>query len=81
MLKRSEVYAAIDSEREYQDNLAKECFNLQAPRSVPAEILTLEHFVSQARAAWTESGDVLAIEAILENHGTADAPEVISKKQ
>ncbi len=45
---RTEVYAAIDSERDYQNELSS--FVL----TIGEELLLLEEYISRARKTWTE---------------------------
>jgi len=55
-MNRAEVYAAIDSERTYQDRVWAENAGRvpEAPvRTVAEELLMLEEYVAKARAAWT----------------------------
>lgn len=46
------VYAAIDSEREYQDTVWQS--NALEPRTVAEELLMLEEYVVRARKVWTD---------------------------
>ena len=53
---RAAVYAAIDSERDYQTRVWRENAGLSATepvRTVAEELLMLEEYVAKARAAWT----------------------------
>lgn len=57
-MNRSEVYAAIDSERDYQTRVWRENAGLEptAPvRTVAEELLMLEDYVARARTAWTNA--------------------------
>lgn len=71
---RDEVYAAIDGERDYQDEL------LRTDRSLTAELLLLESYVARARGMWTDyKGDSEVLRMVrkvagiavrcMENHG------------
>lgn len=68
---RDRVYAAIDSERDYQDRVWAENAGKVAGaqvRTVAEELLMLEEYVSKARAAWTvapRSAEVLITTDIL----------------
>jgi len=58
---RSEVYKAIDSERDYQDGRIAEKFGHQPDEPthpVAAEILMMESYVARARAAWVDNKGV-----------------------
>lgn len=53
---RHVVYAAIDTERDYQDRVWKDNAGKEpnSPvRTVAEELLMLEEYVAKARAAWT----------------------------
>lgn len=55
---RSEVYAAIDTERDYQTRVWRENAGLEPGndvRTVAEELLMLEDYVGRARKAWTDS--------------------------
>lgn len=55
---RTQVYAAIDSEREYQTRVWRENAGLDptAPvRTVAEELLMLEEYAAKARTAWTNA--------------------------
>lgn len=80
---RDEVYAAIDGEREYQDNTISNKFGVQRGEvihPVAAEILMMEDYVQRARKEWTDNKGVepalqmvrkvagLAVRC-MENHG------------
>lgn len=55
---RIAVYAAIDSERDYQDRVWRENAGhvADAPvRTVAEELLMLEDYVARARTAWTNA--------------------------
>lgn len=56
MTTRTEVYAAIDTEREYQDHIwpQSEGAELSPPHTVGEDILLLDEYVQRARALWTE---------------------------
>lgn len=55
---REQVYAAIDSERNYQDRVWRENAG-DVPghevRTVAEELLMLEDYVARARKAWTDA--------------------------
>lgn len=58
MTSRDEVYAAIDSERDYQTRIWRENAGLtpgEPPRTVAEELLMLEDYVARARTAWTNA--------------------------
>ena len=78
-LERSDVYAFIDSERDFQDDMGKN-FDHKGVPSFEAELLLLEQYVKKAKEKWTTSPDntilmleVRKIAAIsvrcMENHG------------
>lgn len=55
---RAAVYAAIDSERDYQTRVWRENAGLdetQPVRTVAEELLMLEDYVARARTAWTNA--------------------------
>lgn len=55
---RSSVYAAIDAEREYQDQAWPEnagTVENQRERTVAEELLMIEEYVAKARTAWTNA--------------------------
>jgi hypothetical protein len=54
---REQVYAAIDSERAYQDRVWIENAGLteEPVRTVAEELLMLEEYVTRARVAWTNA--------------------------
>lgn len=57
-MKRTEVYALIDGEREYQDRMWAENAGkvADAPvRTIAEELLMLEDYVARARTAWTNA--------------------------
>ena len=64
MIPRQEVYAAIDSERDYQDQVwaSNNPANPQPPRegeparalSIGEDILLMEEYLTRARAQWTK---------------------------
>jgi len=80
---RDEVYAAIDGERDYQDNTISNKFGHQRDEvchPVAAEILMMEDYIARARKAWTdEKGTGPALQMVrkvaglavrcMENHG------------
>lgn len=53
---RSEVYAAIDTERAYQDRLwpAPEVGGIPNPMTIGEFVLLLEEYAARARKAWAE---------------------------
>jgi hypothetical protein len=56
---RQEVYAAIDSEREYQDRViandpARHDANVDADHSVGAYLTMLDSYLRKAQDAWTD---------------------------
>jgi hypothetical protein len=55
MVDRSEVYAAIDSERDYQDSLWPQDSRPGAPNplSIGEFVLMLEEYTARARSEWT----------------------------
>lgn len=58
MVSRQEVYAAIDSERAYQDSVWRENAGTVAGepvRTVAEELLMLDEYVKRAREAWTSA--------------------------
>lgn len=58
MSTRTEVYAAIDSERDYQTKVWRENAGLEPEcpvRTVAEELLMLEDYVARARTAWTNA--------------------------
>lgn len=61
---RQEVYAAIDTERQYQDKLSSA--RTDGREKTVGEFLTmLRHYMNKADAAWTENaGDAAALEQI-----------------
>ena len=77
---RAEVYAAIDSERDYQDRLGADRTAGQA-HPVGSYLTMLRHYLREAEEAWTKTaGDAAALESIrkiagisvrcMEDHGT-----------
>lgn len=55
---RQDVYAAIDSERDYQTAVWRENAGLdptEPVRTVAEELLMLEDYVARARTAWTNA--------------------------
>lgn len=55
---REDVYAAIDSERDYQTRVWRENAGLEPTcpvRTVAEELLMLEDYVARARTAWTNA--------------------------
>jgi hypothetical protein len=62
---RAEVYAAIDSERDYQTRVWRENAGLDATqpvRTVAEELLMLEDYVQRARTAWTNAPRATEVE-------------------
>lgn len=58
MSTRQEVYAAINSERDYQTRVWRENAGLkpgEPVRTVAEELLMLEDYVARARTAWTNA--------------------------
>ena len=71
MATRSEVYAAIDGEREYQERLGPDRTDGNA-KSVGDYIVMLDYYVLQAKAAWTNNpGDSFALDVIRKIGGIA----------
>lgn len=65
MISRQDVYAAIDSERDYQTRVWRENAGLEptAPvRTVAEELLMLEDYVTRARTAWTNASRTNEVE-------------------
>ena len=63
---RAEVYAAIDSERDYQTHAWRENAGLSATepvRTVAEELLMLEEYTAKARAAWTAAPRAIEVAA------------------
>jgi hypothetical protein len=55
MTERAEVYAAIDTERSYQDRkwpMPKHHGGMQNPMSIGEFVLLLEEYVTKARVEW-----------------------------
>jgi hypothetical protein len=52
MIPRTQVYAAIDGERDYQDSLPPSRTDGQ-PRTVGDYLTMLSYYLDQARADWT----------------------------
>ena len=55
---RAQVYAAIDSERAYQDKVWREnsgAVEGQPVRTVAEELIMLEEYVARARKIWTDA--------------------------
>lgn len=51
---RSEVYAAIDGERDYQDKVwAESSYVDPRPLSIGEDLLLMEEYLAKARLAWT----------------------------
>jgi hypothetical protein len=82
MFNRNTVYAAIDSEREYQDRVWSENAPTDPrPLSIGKDILLIEEYVTKARLAWSKEmrPELGALEQIrkiagiavrcMENHG------------
>lgn len=68
---RAEVYAAVDGERDYQDNLPPTRSD-GGDRSVGEYVLMLNHYVRLANAAWTDNpGDAQALEVVRKIAGIA----------
>jgi len=68
---RQEVYAALDTERLYQDQLPATRSD-GAPRTVADYITMLSHYQAEAIRAWTTNpGDAEALEVIRKIGGIA----------
>ena len=63
---RAEVYAVLDGERDHQDAGPADYIAPASALSVGDEILLMEQYLSQARAAWARSGapETAALEEI-----------------
>lgn len=62
---RAQVYAAIDTERDYQTRVWRENAGLdetQPVRTVAEELLMLEDYVARARTAWTNAPRATEVE-------------------
>lgn len=71
MPSRADVYDAIDSERDYQDNLGAQR-TAGVPHSVGAYLTMLRKYMSDADEAWTNTaGDAAALEVIRKIAGIA----------
>lgn len=70
---RQEVYNAIDSERNYQDNIIKNKYgNDDVGHPVAAEILMIEDYAARARKEWTDNkGDDAALAMVRKVAGLA----------
>lgn len=77
---RSEVYAVIDGEREYQEIVVGNKYGVGKIHPVAAEILMIETYAARARVVWTDNkGDEAALAMVrkvaalavrcLEHHG------------
>lgn len=71
MASRKEVYRAIDSERDYQEDLSAK--RTDGRKHTVGEFLTmLRHYANEADAAWTMNpGDAAALEQIRKIAGIA----------
>jgi len=56
MTTRENVYKALDSERDYQDETAKK-WNHQGIPSLEAELLMMEHYLQLTREKWATSSN------------------------
>ena len=69
-VKRTEVYAAIDSERDYQMQTWPTSLDpgedepKDNPHTVGEDILLMEEYIERARKAWTEVYDSSDMEAL-----------------
>ena len=71
MTKRSEVYAAIDSERSYQDKLSPARTN-GIPHTVGDYVTMLQQYQNELVAAWTKNaGDQSALHVMRKIAGIA----------
>jgi hypothetical protein len=53
---RASVYAAIDSEREYQDSAWPANAGVNAPvRTIAEELMLIEEYAARMRALWTDT--------------------------
>lgn len=63
-IQRENAFAAINSEREYQDNVVGNKYS-QAMHTVAAEILMMEEYIQRARFMWiNNAGDEAALKEI-----------------
>jgi hypothetical protein len=63
-MKRKDVYALIDGERDYQDSLGADR-SREAPHSVGAYLTLLRSYAAKADIAWTDNpGDTAALDVI-----------------
>lgn len=69
--KRAEAYAAIDSERDYQDRLGTNRTSGQ-PHTVGDYITMLQHYQAELIASWVKNpGDAAALDTIRKIAGIA----------
>lgn len=84
-LTRDQVFQLINGERSYQNEQAEQ-WNHQGAPSIEAELLMLEHYISDARQAWVQTSHSrgtldnirkiagIAVRA-LEHHGSKAGPQ------